>query len=171
MNNKNFSIIISASFAYVCLLVIGVFIIQQINKQAQEIISIKKNIRSIEKVSTSFKSKIAQVQEYNNRFDNLGLNIVDEGEPREFTRALQEYANKSNVTIKADLNYADNVKEKAIFFRISAIGQYEKVMYFLRLVERSSWLTEVYNISMMRNSDGQVTLSFDLKAYTKQYGI
>ena len=171
MANKNLSLIILIAVVSLTILVGILFVNQKINEQIGQIISIKKEIVAIEKISSSFKSKIAQANEYNQRFDNIGLSIVNEDEPREFTRFLQDQSTKAGVVMKADLNNSDGSKDQAIFFRISSIGKYDQVMNFLRSIERSAWLCEAYNIRLMRNGDGQITLTFDLKVYTKKYDI
>lgn len=167
MNNNNQRTIWFFASAIVILIAGICFSAFKINNTADEIVKVKQDIRSVEEISEGHRERVAQLEEYQSKFDDINLRTVDEAEPREFSQFIQEIADDNNVIARTDLGSSDGSEDSAFFFKISADCSYEDCLSFLNKIENSKWLLKVYNVKIAKNGEGKVSMSFEIKAYTK----
>lgn len=174
-NKTNFTIVVFLTLIILSVVFIILPIFQNINNNANALISEKQNFTSLEAdISNLEKFKILykNLEEILDKINGL---FVDSEVPVEFITFLEDTSEKCQLKIEIIPSSEKKIQEGAwsyLNFQINTTGSFPNFMKFLDKLENSQYLIEVQSVSVSKLTQEQkgassVRASFSLKVFVK----
>lgn len=152
-------------------------LIAEIKNKSVELISAKNDVATLvaeDKEIESFKINYAN---YKLNFEKIDRMFVDEKNPVDFIKFLEQTASNSGIT--SDISLASSLSDNPTYlnFQFSSTGEYEKILKFGQQIESGPYLIEIENLVVSNSIDPQgsekkifkkVSATFLIKVFVKQ---
>jgi len=182
LNKTNFyifSLFILAIFVFTIFL--NVSLVNDIQKDSEEIIKQKEKLYLFQKQIQEFESFKKDESSYKLNLERL---FINEETPIEFIQFLERESQVLGILIKISpikiISRGEDLWEN-IGFRISLTGSFPKCMAFLQKIQLGRWLSDIERLEVNRISEkdvdthklenffeGDVSFYINLKVYTKE---
>ena len=158
-------------------MLLAVFVVrplfQGIKQESENLISQKRLLAELENKSESLKSFQAAHETHRANLEKIDELFIDGEEPINLIEFLEKEAANFYLSIDIIPVSPKEVESKpwpSISFRMETEGSFPNFLRFLERLESSKYLLEISSLNLRRlakESNGDVTASFSMKAYTQ----
>jgi hypothetical protein len=168
------------SFAFLSFSVVLVFsslyLFKGIQKEASELISLKREIALVQLKTKNFENFQKDYKAYQKNLKKMGdlLNyglFIDPEIPVDFVNFLEKEANLANLETQISPAYLEKKEEDPwdfLAFRIKSTGDFQGLAQFIERLENCQWLIDIVSLEMKFNEKkGAIETNLLIKAYAQ----
>lgn len=167
LSKKNY--IIGAVLGILALLMI-VFLLEEIKKDSQKIISQKEKSILLEGKKKELKNLQKEYESAQENLEKIDSFFVDLALPIEFIRLLEKSGFDSQISTKVSLATEKTGPEPALSFNVSLSGSFANLLKFIDKIENSPYLIEVANLDVKKSTQeplGNIIANLELVVLAK----
>ena len=170
MRNSNVKIYISGAIVGIIVLGIIIFLLGEIKKSSQELISQKRELVSFEQKSENVESLYSKDKDYQKDLEKINNSFVDPALPIDFIKFLEQSAPAPQGSVKISLAKEAAEPGGSLFYAISFSGLSSDLLKFIEKVENGPYLVEVINLNIKKGyqeGPGKITANLELTVLSK----
>lgn len=180
MESRNKIYTTLAIFVILSLFLIVFFIwpiFKEIKRNSGDFISAKNSMVALKLQADEIKFFKDNYQAYKPNLDKIDQMFVDENNPVDFFKFLEDTAYNSQITSQISLPSASSGDQQSIIFQFSSKGSFSNVLDFTKKIEAGPYFCEIENLSIKNSSDKniladyssrEVNAGFTIKVFTKK---
>lgn len=158
--------------AVIGILILGIiiFILQGIQKDSQELISIKKELTLLGQQEKDFESLKKKYEIYQQNLEKINNFFIDLTFPVEFVQFLKNSASDARISMKISLATEIKEPEPALSYNTTLSGSFANLLKFIDKLENGPYLIEINNLNIKKlaqESVGNITANLELIVLAK----
>ena len=136
--------------AIIGILILGViiFILQGIQKDSQELISIKKELASLSQQEKDLENLQKKYEIYQQNLEKINNFFIDSTFPVEFVQFLKNSASDAHISMKISLATEIKEPEPALSYNTTLAGSFANLLKFIDKLENGPYLIEINSLNV-----------------------